>query len=390
MTAAFVNTSRAISVRLFIPWRGVWLADVDLDPEDAKAAPSGTVTLKIGETTLLGTVDERSSGRFASSVHLRIVGGGGNWDKALSPQYFATDGGVSSRDVYESTATEIGEQVNDPSPVSLGSYFTRSGGVARRVFGARDWFVDLAGVTQVGARPAATPDKTVEVMSFEAQAQRLELASDAVLLPGTVISDARFDGQLVVRDVEQTFDTTGSRATAWCAKAPAPRLAGVLENMVREFAGVTWLRCYAYRFINANGARLNLQAVDKGPNLPDTIPIPIMPGMAGLSAKLTASQTVLVAFLEGDPRQPIVVGFDGNLPQEVTIDAVSLVNLGGEDGAPATSQGDAVVAYLPPEVPFAGVLTVGGVPSSVVGTLTVATPMIGIVQGGSSKVLVVK
>jgi hypothetical protein len=386
MTAAFVNEARAISVRLFLPWRGAWLADVDLDPDDAKSPPAGAVALKIGDTTLLGTVDDRSSGRFASSVHMRIVGGAGGWDKPVRPQHFHNDAGISSSDIYQATAGELGEQVNDPSPVSFGVDFMRSGGVASRVFGARDWYVDLAGVTQVGARPASTPDKTIEVMSFNAQAQRLELAGDAVLLPGTVISDARFDGQLVARDVEQTFDTSGTRATAWCSKAPASPLRGALENMVREFAGVTYLRLYAYRFINANGARLNLQAVDKSPEIPDAIPITVFPGMAGLSAKLTASQTVLVAFLEGDQKQPVVIGFDGNLPQEVTIDAVSAVNLGGEDGAPATSQGDAIVAYLPPELPVAG--TVSGAPF--VGTITIATPLIGVTQSGSSKVKVVK
>jgi hypothetical protein len=390
MTAAFVNDARAISVRLFIPWRGTWLADVDLDPDDAKTFPtSGPATLRIGDAaTLVGTIDPRNSGRFASSVRVRIAGGAGGWDSApLLPRYFASDSGVSSRDVYEATANEIGEQVNDPFPISFGLYYTRSGGPASRVFGDRDYYVDLAGITQVGSRPSATPDKTLEVLNFEPQAQRLELAADVVILPGTMITDARFDGQLVVRDVEQTFDTNGSRATAWCSSAAATRLAGGLAHMVREFAGVTYLRLYAYRFINdgSGSGRLNLQAVNKGPGLPDGIPIPVFPGMAGLSAKLTASQTVLVAFLEGDPKQPVVVGFDGNLPSEVTIDATDKVNLGGEGGAGAAAEGSAVAVYLPAGTAITG--TVGGAP--LVATLTSATPLLGVVLSGSEKVRVV-
>lgn len=389
MTAATLNNARAISVRLFTPWRGAWLADVDLDPDDAKTFPtSGPGTLGIGDaTTLVGTIDPRSSGRFASSVRVRLVGGGGAWDGApLLPRYFNADAGVSSRDVYEATASELGERVNDPSPISFGLYYARSGGPGSRVFGDRDWYVDLAGVTQVGSRPSATPDKTLEVLNFDPLAQRLELAADAVILPGTMITDARFDGQLVVRDVEQTFDTNGSRATAWCSNAPATRLLGALGHMVRELGGVTYLRLYAYRFINdASSGRLNLQAVDKGPGLPDGIPIPIFPGMAGLSAKLTASQTVLVAFLEGDPKQPVVVGFDGNLPSEVTVDATDKVNLGGEGGAGAAAEGSAVAVYLPAATVISG--TVSGAPFA--GTLTSATPLLGVVLSGSAKVRVV-
>lgn len=382
MTAASVNGARAIAVRLFIPWRGAWIADVDLDPDDAQTFPTGKVTLTIGDATLAGTVDDRNTGRFASSVHMRIVAGAGAWDKPVRPQPFFNDAGVSSRDVYEATAAELGETVNDPQPVVFGPYFVRSRDAGSRVFVDRDWYVDLAGVTQVGPRPTARLDNTLEVMTFDAQAQRLELARDAILLPGTVVTDTRFDGEVVVRDVEQTFTTSGARATAWTARTPTSRLFGALRSMVRELGGITYLRTYPYRFINDNGDRLNLQAIDSAPGLPDIIPIPVMPGMAGLSAKLTPSQTVRVIFLEGDPAQPIVVGFDENLPQEVTIDATDFVNLGGEDGAGVGRQGDPIVGYLPPELPVAG--TVSGAPF--VGTITIATPFIGIVLDGSQKV----
>lgn len=384
MSVAFVNDSRALSVRLVTPWRGVWFADIDLDPEDAKTPPSGSVTLTVGSATLVGTVDPRGSGRFASSVRLRVVGGGGGWDKPVSPQHFHNDAGVKSTQVYSATAGQIGETVNDPAPVAAGVDFVRSAGSASRVFGDVDWFVDPAGVTQIGPRPAAAPDKTLEILGFDPGTQRLDVTTDALILPGTTFSDARFDGTLTARDVEQLFDADGSRASVWCGAAPATRLAGAIESAVVHFSGRTYLRTYPYRFISdAGGGRLNLQAVDKTVGLPDVLPITVWPGMAGLSAKLTPSQTVRVGFLEGDPKQPIVVGFDGNLPNEVTIDATTSVNLGGEGGAPVARLGDAIVAYLPPLLPFAG--TIGGVPV-VGGLITIASPLMGVIQAGSPKV----
>lgn len=391
MSVALVNTSRALSVRLVTPWRGVWFADVDLDPDDAKNPPSGVVTLTVGAATLTGTVDPRGSGRFVSSVRLRIVGGGGGWDKPVSPQHFHNDAGVKSTEVYAATAGQIGETITDPAPVADGVDFVRSAEAASLVTSDVDWYVDLAGVTQIGPRPAATPDKTLEILGFDPNTQRLDVTSDAIVLPGTTFTDARFDGTLTARDVEQLFDTDGSRASIWCGVAEASRLASALESMVVHFSGRTYLRTYAYRFINdAGGGRLNLQAVDKEAGLPDVLPISVWPGMAGLSAKLTPSQTVRVAFLEGDPRQPIVVGFDGNLPSSITVDATDTVKLGGEGGSPVARLGDAVVVYLPPTMPIVGTLILPiPVPGTVVpftAVLTVSNPAMGIIQDGSAKV----
>lgn len=383
MSVALVNASRAVSVRIVTQWRGVWFADVDLDPDDAKNPPSGRVSLAIGAARLTGSVDPRGSGRFLNSVRLRIVGGGGGWDKPVTPQHFHNDAGVKSTQVYSATAGQVGETVNDLTPVADGVDFVRSAEAASLVTADVDWYVDLDGVTQIGPWPPASPDKTLEILGFDPNTQRLDVSTDAIVLPGTTFTDARFDGTLTARDVEQVFDSNGSRASIWCGEAAASRLTGALESMVVHFSGRTYLRTYPYRYISdAGGGRLNLQAVDKSVGLPDVLPVTVWPGMAGLSATLTPSQTVRVAFLEGDPRQPIVVGFDANLPSVVTIDATDTVNLGGEGGAPVARLGDAIICYMPPTVPFTG--TVGGLPA--VGVLTVATPLMGVIQGGSPKV----
>lgn len=321
-----------ISTRILTPWKGAWIAEVDVDPDAAPAPITGKVVLTIGAATLAGTVDPRGSGRFNANQHLRVVAGAGGWDKLVTAQHFHDDGGVSSSTVESTTAAQVGETVNDPAPVVLGPDYVRSNGPASRIFGGRDWYVDGKGVTQISSRSSATPDGSLEVLGYDPLALRLEVASDALVLPGTAIADTssppRWDGTLTVRDVEQTIDAKGSHATLWCSATPATRLATAIANAVKEFGGITYLRRYAYRVVGQDGARLLLQAITTLPGLPDLVRVPVTPGTAGLSSTATPSSTAYVVFVAGDPSQPVVVGYDGTLPVVAGIDATGEVDVG--------------------------------------------------------------
>jgi len=338
-TAATVAGHRALSVRLLMPWVGPWVAEIDLDPEDVALVPtSGKVPIQIGDSvTLLGTIDPRGSGAFVASTKLRVVGGGGGWDKPVKPQHWHAAGGVTSTLVYQATAATVGETVVDLAPVSLGPDFVRSGGPASRVFGdALTWWVDVSGVTQVGARPSASADASLEILEWDPTTQRAEVTCDALILPGTVLTDKRLSVSPVVRDVEQTFSHGGSRASVWCATATptAGRLAMALRNLVREAGRTDYLRVYRYRFIEERGGGLALQAVDRALGFPDVIPAPVWTGVPGGTGKLAPSTEVLVEFVDGDPRQPIVRGFSTvALPLEATLDATTSVHVAPSAGA---------------------------------------------------------
>jgi hypothetical protein len=338
MTTLLVGALRAVSVRLVIPWTGAWIADVDFDLEAARVVPTGRVALKIGETGILaGAIDERASGRFGEKARARVVGGAGGWDKTVAARHFHNDAGVLSSAVFAATAAEVGETVTEATPSRLGVDFVRTAGPASRVLAGRDWYVDVSGVTVVGPRPTFAASSNVEVLSWDPNTQRAEIASDDVLRPGTLLVDPRF-GSATVRDVEQTFSDAGARATAWCAKETGSRLATALTNLVREASGVIYLKTYRYRVVDEEAdGRFTLQAVKRASGIPDAIAIPAWAGMAGLTAKVVPGSEVLVEFIDGDPSQPVVRAFDGTTPLELELDAAKVsVGTGAAPVARAT------------------------------------------------------
>jgi hypothetical protein len=396
----------AVKARLFVPWRGQWTLDVDLDPAQpatVASVPSGQVTTTIGNTvTLVGTVDPRLSGRFAAAVRARIVAGGAGWDRHVPAQDFQSSGGVSSLAVENATASLVGETVNDPQPVSLGLRWERMADAASTIFSNpdRDWYVDASGVTQVGSWPSATPDPTVEVLAYDPGRQTVTLSATALVLPGTVLTDSatppRWDGGLTIRDIEITWTADGMRATAWLGQSPAPRIAGMLKSMVAAFGHLDSLKRWVYTVVSlgSGNSTLNLQATpnangtaSRAPNLSNC---PVLPSTAGLSCKPALGSRCHVVFLSDGWSDPIVTSFDQTLPASATYDTTGRLALGpsaaGVDlcgGGPGVAgQGDTILAYLPPEVPFSAVL--GAVPLT--GVMTIPGPLIGVVQTASSTV----
>lgn len=349
--AATLNGLRATRVRLLIPWRGAWVADVELDPDSVSQAPTGgPATLVVGGATLTGTVDPRGTGSFVAGAAARVVAGAGGWDEPVTASHFHADNGVRSTNVYAATASLVSETVNDLAPATLGIDFVRSAGPASRVLDAVDWWVDLTGVTQVGARPTPTADPSLQIIAWDALEQRAELQCEALVLPGTVLSDPRFNGVTpTVRDVEQSFDGHAFRATAWCSSAPVSRLASALRRAVREMGGRTYLTVYEYRIVQQNSdGRLQLQAVHPTDGLPDTLPVSIWTGTQGVSASVLPGAQVLVEFVAGDPTRPVARGFAlGATPVSLTLDATTAVHVGPDAASVDVAGGASALVPAP-------------------------------------------
>lgn len=401
-----LNGVRCTSVRFVFSWRGVWFADLDIDPDSTPVTmadiPTGKATIVITPNvqnstpiTAVGTVDPVASGRFVSTVRVRVVAGANGWNQTAKAQHFHSDSGLSAQAVEQAMANEVGETVNDPNPISLGLDWVHLEGPARRVFGDRDWYVDLAGVTQVGTWPGATADPSLEILKWDPLLQKGEVSVDALVVPGTGLTDSRFDGTLTVRDVEHVFDKSGSRATVWCSSTMVTRLITAFTTMVREFGKLAPMKIYEYRIVTQDGAKLNLQAVTNpdgsasvAPDLKEAV---VWPGMMGLSAEHKEGAMCLVGFyaLPDGNAAPFVVSFDPTaLPVSSTIDASGTVNVGpsGEvalcGGGPGIAGiGDTALGYFPNPIPFSA--TYSGLP--IVGVMTIPGPMICSIQTGSKK-----
>lgn len=209
---------RATGCELRIPQVGAWIADVDMDSADA--LPAGKLTLAIGATTFVGTVDARFSGTFAGRRRVRLVAGAGGWAKVLAAKFFHNDAGIADKKVIETTAAEAGETLSFVgTPTAAGrTSFARSRGPGRAVLdvlATSGWYVDFTGVTQVGAR-AVTKLGEFQLLDFDSRQNIATIATnDAKAVGiGATLTD-RLDAPLVVRDIRLTVSDDGARVFAW-------------------------------------------------------------------------------------------------------------------------------------------------------------------------------
>jgi len=333
-----LNGIIAHAIELHVPYRGVWHADLEIDPDDISTLPSsGSAKIVISgdssaSTTIVGTIDPTGTGSFGNMGRIRVIGGAGGWGSLVSGTDLGSSSPLSSTVIFQAVAAKCGETVSDLSPVSVSSNWCQIAGPASAVFNDREWWVDPAtGVTMVGQHPPVQPDQSLLVTYYHPDKKMVEGTCDVIVLPGTVISDSRIgETPVTISDVEQTFDPQiGSRFRAWCSVTQISRINNVLTAMIRSMAKTSQLKSYWYRIVNQdNSGKLSLQIVDKTQGAPDQVPIEVI-GPSGVSAKYTLATECLVLFAFGDPRYPEIIGFRGTpLPVEATVDAQNTVHVG--------------------------------------------------------------
>lgn len=389
---ASVNGQRVTRLVLIVAQNGPWIADVDFegDPE-----PQSAATIQIGDHfTALGTFVKRSDGTFALQRRSRIVGGKNGWPQTVAPKQYHSEGGVRAQMVAEDAALAVGETIGSFLPVTerLGRDYVRTESAASIALtdaagSGTSWWVDYAGVTHVGPRPAAAlPAGSYTLLAHDPRDQTATLAMDdpGQMAIGGIITDERLQSPLTVRSFEIQVQANEIRVFCYCGGPDhgLGRLAALVTALVQRATVNRIFGAYRYRVVRMVGQRVELQAIRAAAGLPHLLPLSLWPGVPGAFPELTPGAEVLVSFIEGDPTQPIVTSFVGaDGPGFV---AVSLT-LGGIAGAPAARLGDSVEVTLPP-ASFQG--TVGGSPAT--GTVTWTPPQkaFGTITSGSSKVKV--
>ncbi len=342
MTAAHarVNEHTLVSATVHVPAIGPWWAEVVF--EEAPEV-SGQVSLWIGGTELVGTIEATHDGVTGLQRRSRIVAGAGGWGELLAARAYHNDAQIRARTVAEDAAREAGEVLGDFAPAAerIGVDYVRQAGPASRVLedviGGAPWWVAYDGRTHVGARASAEASG-YEVLEVEPASRVVTLAADEIdgIRIGYTLDGEQLDAPLTIAELTIRVTEEGVRVRAWCGDAELGsqgRLVRALRSIVGRLTDRQLLGPRKYRVVRRSADRVELQVVRRSQGLPDILPISMWPGVAGAHAELTEGAEVLVQWIDGDRTQPIVTHFAGKdgvgwTPANLTIDVTTLMKLG--------------------------------------------------------------
>lgn len=372
---------------------GTWIADCVMS--DATVL-TGKVSLTIGSSEYVGTIDPETSGAFAGATYYRVVGGGNGWGKPVSKRPYANDAGVKTLLVAQDAAAEVGESIGafEPAQARFAAAYVRRECLASDVLedaaSGVPWWVGADGKTNVSTRKLTTPDPRlyhVDTWDPFSQTATIVVESASAIQIGSQLTDERWEGTLVVRDI--TLQAMGSSimVDAWCGKelGSSARLAGLLKAFIQKTVDQRLLVRWRYRVesVAADG-RLNLIALSGDAPFPSIRRVPQFAGAASAFSEPSPGAIVLVEFVEGDPSLPVCS------PGSDTRDKHFVgkrLTLGGKPqlGLDIAYKGAPVSVLMPPLM-LNGTVMIGGVPSTITGVMISSTgTTLGAVEAGSSK-----
>lgn len=339
-----LNGIAASACTLSIPGTGLWYAGVDL--AEAKAL-TGKVELIVLDTIYQGYVV--AGGVVDGRARYRVVAGAGGWGRELAPRAYANDAGITAAKVINDVAGEAGELAPaSPPTTTLGRHFNRPrlpASFVLNLIAPRAWYARADGVVAFGARPLLTAS-SLPVVERNPAAQCVTVAitnSAAGLLPGIATEYG------AAADVEIEVGADGIRARLYASAATSRRAEAFARLLDAHDPGRRFRGVHEYRVVSQSGERLNLQPVRSRAALADLARVPVRAGVPGVKATHAPGSQVLVAFLDGDPARPAVVGFDD--PEQPGWVPIAL-QLGPTPALGIARRTDAVQAG-----PFAGVIT---------------------------------
>jgi hypothetical protein len=361
-----INEQRVQRMVIRVPPAGVWIVEeADFDQPLPAKSLVGAAQVRVGPLSLLGTFDPARTGIFLLQSRCRIFGGAGGWCKDVGELQYHDDGmGVRARDVIEALAREVGERMGSlpDASVRFSPDYVRRAGRAKDVLslliGKTPWWVDYAGITQIGTRPEIEVTGEYELLEFDARWQIATITCDDMTAIGIgSVLRQRLDVPRVVREMWIEVSDSQVRLRCYCPDLALSdsRLFTLIQAYVREcLPELPYLATYRYRVNtdNAGDHRWKLQAVSGTLGLPDIEPVSVHPGVAGVVAKLEQGTQVLVEFVEGNPSSPIITHFaaaddSGFMPIELALQASGDLKLmAGNTGVSSTEHATSVEAIV--------------------------------------------
>lgn len=330
MTVPFtVNDIPLTSGHITLPNRGVWHATLALAAEEPPAV-GASVTIVLGTLTLIGTVTR--AGAHVSSSEVVVVGGRAGWRRVLKAKNYRADNNVRLLQVAADLATETGETVvlEPGAERALGYAWTRPAGAASIALDELEprWWVDAAGVTHIGPRPAGSRvTAQFSVEAFSPAEEVLVITSpedDLAAFPIGAELAGEGIGAFTIGALEARFSGTSLRVEARARDLPQAMrdVAGHIARASR-FYGL-----YEYRVIEEIAGRLTLQVVTSADGIPDHLALDKAHGQAGAAEVCRPSSHVLVGFRGGKPSEPFVAHYLASTPLQASLDAATSITIG--------------------------------------------------------------
>jgi hypothetical protein len=199
-----------VSGDLTIPTYGAWSASINFAADDDIPANGNLV---IGDLVLRGHVYRQSP--FAGSRQALVVAGAGGWLRSVEARHYKLSSGVRKSLLLQDAAAEVGETVNVTSSEIVGNDYVRSKGPASRVLrelAGANWYIDTAGVTQLGAWPSKSIASPFVVINQWGGEGKVHIATEnyADWLPNASFASSLLSGTFTVNAVRYTFQDDGT------------------------------------------------------------------------------------------------------------------------------------------------------------------------------------
>lgn len=313
---ATLNGQPVTACRVQIPAYGLWWAEVECASDVVQSGPAALV---LEDLTMVGTI--LTGGAYQQRTRYRIVGGSGGWGRTIAAKSYANDLGVKLALVLRDAALACGEALGVVDPTAtVGPAWAREKGPASHQLHElvpQSWYVDAAGVTQVGRRLPVPFTGAASRMVNDAAQVRYEVAPESgalsALVPGVVV-----DGVEAV-DVEHEIDAEGRlRSTLWGRGiADTSRVPEAFRRIVEAFtAGSRFHAPWEYRIVQASAGFVDLQIVRVSSGMPDLRHVPAFPALTYADSAPpmvpALGSTCVVSFLNGDPSRPQIMARAGD------------------------------------------------------------------------------